>query len=220
MCNSITHDLCISSYQNPRVPSGYLNKNNHICFNCVDFIDGDIEHFMQMKTRDIEYRTKVASATIIARRAVIFLEQRRLQRKVRAIILIQSVFRRQIAKLKFESWKRSKLRVLVVELLSLPQRISENGLVVLCAMDTFSSTQLIRIDKRGDSCVKESFLIPGVTAQMAIYLTLAVRDESVSNAQYVMVAQGQISLRDLSGKVEKKHITVNFFDRIKVSCYH
>lgn len=217
MCNSVTHDSCISSYQKTGVSSGYLIKNNHICLNCVEFIDGDIEHFVQMKKLDKEYRSKLACATIITRRAIIFLERRRLRRKIRAIILIQSVFRKQIAKLKFESWKRSKLRVLLIELTSLPQRVVDNGLVILSAMDTFTSTQLIRMDKRGDACIKESFLVPGVTAQMAIYLTLAIRDESVSSPQFVMVAQGQLSLRDITGYLEKKNITINFLDRIKVN---
>mmetsp|Transcript_31775 Transcript_31775/g.43598 ORF Transcript_31775/g.43598 Transcript_31775/m.43598 type:complete len:314 (-) Transcript_31775:1276-2217(-) len=83
-------------------------------------------------------------------------------------------------------------------------------------MDTFTSTQLIRIDKRGDACIRESFLVPGVTAQMALFLTLAIRDESVTSLQYIMVAQGQLSLRDITGYLEKKHVTVNFLDRIKL----
>lgn len=114
-----------------------------------------------------------------------------------AIILVQSHFRRHIAQRSFDNYRRSKLRTLVLELVTLPPRVVENGLVVFSALDTFTNSQLMRVDKKGDVALRESFLIPGVTTQMTLYLTLAVKDEGAagnSPLQYSIILQGQVRL--------------------------
>ena len=116
---------------------------------------------------------------------------------IQAIILVQSHFRRRIAQRSFDIYRRSKLRTLVLELVTLPPRVVESGLVVFTALDTFTNSQLMRVDKKGDVALRESFLIPGVTTQMTLYLTLAVKDEPAagnSPPQYSIILQGQVRL--------------------------
>eukprot|EP01035_Chromulina_nebulosa_P030617 gene30617-40701_t len=154
MCNAVIHTNCLNSTSSSQTMNLHFSKianlDGYVCSNCQDFIIDDHAKFNQQK--ELHYRKKVKDecAVLIARRVVIFLEKRRLRRKIAAIILVQSHFRRHIAQRSFDNYRRSKLRTLVLELVTLPPRVVENGLVVFSALDTFTNSQLMRVDKKGD----------------------------------------------------------------------
>lgn len=215
MCNAVSHRLCIATRD--QLLDGDSGTFNHVCLYCQAFLKEDTEYCEKMRNLTALRRRQFICGALIVQRIVVFLEKRRFKRKIAAIVLVQSVIRMKIGRMKYEAWKKSKLRLLLLEFTSLPPRILERGLVILTAQDSFSGTQLIRIDKKGECVLRESFLLPGVNAQMNLFLTLAVREEVAPTPQYLMIAQGQLSLRDLAGSHEKKLLTVNFVDKIKVS---
>ena len=220
-CNSVTHFLCLEYYQHTgelRMSHPFSpNNNDHVCLNCRNFMEEEYINHRKAKEIDLDNQLKRLCAIKITRQVIIYLERKKLRRKIASIIFVQSHFRRYIVQRQHEIWKRSKLRTLVIELMNLPSKVITNGIVVLTGLDTFTNTQLIRIDKKGDVALKESFLIPGVTAQMSLYFTLAVRDESSGTGnQYIMISQGQLALRDVSGYMDKKILSISYVDKIKV----
>lgn len=196
-CDSVTHTHCVPSSSSPKKNAYFSNVakiDGYVCSVCQDHIIDDHAKYNQLKELHYIKKLKIECAILIGRRAVIFLEKKRRRRKIAAIILVQSYCRRRIAQRRFENYQRAKLRTLVLELPTLPQRVVENGLVVLSALDIFTNSQLMRVDKKGDVALRESFLIPGVSTQMTLFITLAVKDEATvgNTPQYSIILQGQV----------------------------
>ncbi len=76
---------------------------------------------------------------------------------------MQSIFRQRLARVKFKNWRKSLLRVVIVEIKGLPLKIQtlENAVVIVTVVDTFRNVQLFRFDKTTEEVRKEAFFIPG-----------------------------------------------------------
>jgi hypothetical protein len=114
-----------------------------------------------MKDRLLEERTHDICSRMIAKRLLIYMEKKKLQKKRLAIILIQSIMRKCIERKKFKVWRKSLIRIICVEVRALPQRVIEGGQVIVTVFDTFKNVQLFRIDKTAECALQESFFIPG-----------------------------------------------------------
>lgn len=170
-CNSIAHNQCI-------IKSG-LFVQNYECPECVDSIQSEIDHYEKLLIHLKNERRIERDAFKISKRLVILVEKKRLARKRRSVILLQSVVRRYLARKKYIRWLRAQLRLVSVRLTHLPKGMIENGVVVLTVHDTMQNTQSFRLDATAEEALKQGFLIPGVGANLSILLTLAHKEESV-----------------------------------------
>ena len=85
-CNAVTHTNCMNYTSSSKTKNLHFsrisNLDGYVCSNCQDFIIDDYAKFDQQK--ELHYRKKVKDecAVLIARRVVIFLEKKRLRRKI------------------------------------------------------------------------------------------------------------------------------------------
>jgi len=153
---------------------------------------------------------------IIGSKIKSFLVRKNYKLKKAAIIKLQKSTRRMIVKRKYEKLRRAQMRLLVLEFsrLPLPETFPKNTLIILVVYDPITQSQLVRLDKTIERARKESFFIPGITGFMSVLMTIAVKEEYTT--QYVIVAQGQLFIKDIVDFTEEKIYTVAFEAKIRV----
>jgi hypothetical protein len=113
----------------------------------------------------------------IAKRLVVVVERKRLAKKRRAAILVQSAVRRFLARAKYLRWLRAQMKPVTVKLLHIPAALMEHGVVVLTVYDMLKGAQSFRLDATVESAMKQGFLIPGLAANLTLLFTIARKEE-------------------------------------------
>ena len=164
-CNSIAHNQCILDEQ--------LSIQYYECPDCKESRQGEIDHYNALLVSLKHEQRMEREARKIAKRLIIFVERKRLARKRRSAILLQSVVRRFLAHKRYLKWLRSQLKLVTVKLTHLPLAVMEEGVVVLTVYDTLKNAQSFRLDATAEEAVREGFMVPGMSANVSILLTLA-----------------------------------------------
>jgi hypothetical protein len=170
-CNSITHNQCIIDIEK--------SIEDYHCPSCLDAIQSEQDYYETMLQKLEHERNMEKDARKIARRLVVMVEKKRLAKKRRSVVLIQSVVRRFIAQKKYYKWLRGQLRLIAIKITHLPLASIQNGIVVLTAHDVFKNQQAFRLDATAEQALKQGFLIPGIGATLSLLLTLARKEEAV-----------------------------------------
>jgi predicted aspartyl protease len=113
----------------------------------------------------------------IAKRLVVVVERKRLAKKRRAAVLVQSAVRRYLARNKYLRWLRAQMKPVTVKLLHIPVALMDHGVVVLTVYDMLKEAQSFRLDATVESAMKQGFLIPGLAANLTLLFTIARKEE-------------------------------------------
>ena len=169
-CNIITHNQCIAE-------SG-KSVSNYDCPSCLDSIKTENMYYGKFLDR-LEHERKIdRSARRIAKRLVEMVARKRLIKRRKSVIKMQSIARMFICRKKYVKWLRAQMKILIINVTHLPAAVIENGVVVLTVFDTLKNVQAFRLDATAKDALKQGFLIPGLGAIMTILLTLAHREET------------------------------------------
>ncbi|RYY87310.1 hypothetical protein EON63_04205 [archaeon] len=211
-CNLIYHNLC-HSYQ-----SGISSRySSDICPNCDEEHQLDMLHYYEMVDKLRTEKIRSISAEIITRRAHVFLARKNLKWARQMITMIQAIVRGKMARNKYKINRRSFFRVVLMNILQLPQYADvplKHILLVITINDTYKNIQLFRFDKTAETVFDETILVPGIAAYMTVIFTLGVREEVYT---YNLVGQAQLSVRDMVNAAHRKEYVLNFMDNILVS---
>ena len=213
-------------------PPSLMNNNTleagHKCPNCEETFEADMRYYESIVKRLKEERLHNFYASMIGYRILIFIEKCRLNRKKVKIVKLKATFRGILARKKFQQMLQSKQqKILLLHLLQLPLILKESdSLIIITIFDTFKNLQLFRFDKTIENVFHETIMVPGVSYSHTLLISIAVKDEH--NANYSLIGQAQLSIRDISLRTRKCDITLNFLERITVSvpcsylylCFH
>ena len=192
-----------------------LGTDEYNCMDCHRGYQEDVDYFDKLKVKLTRGRRLVLAMRLVCRRILCYIERKRFKKLRKGLILIQSGIRKRRAKRVFFHWRRSQMRVIVIDVLHLPLgAIKENDLVVLTAVDPMKNQQLFRIDKDASRAIDEGFLIPGITSHMTVVITLCRVEEHTANTVFVIQEQCQLSLRDIDEFLLKLPYALPFGKRI------
>jgi hypothetical protein len=188
------------------------------CPNCEEALDADYIYYKKINESISIKKLKHDSANLIESRILVYLQQCKFHRKKKAIVKIQSIVRRFVAVKVFQRWRILQHRVKVLEFTHIPEwALQNNGHIIVCGIDSYKNVNLFRHEKVVENIFKESFLIPGVSAQMTLVISIALKEnqESYSNT-YIIVCQTQLIMRDIKDFGQKKVFDLHLLDKIKV----
>ena len=192
-----------------------LGMDEFTCLECQRAYSDDVEYFERLKVQLFTARRYILALRLVCRRILGYVERKRFKTLRRGLIFIQAAIRKRRAKRVFYHWRRSQMRVIVIDLLHLPpQALQLNDLVVLTVVDTMKAQQLFRFDKTASKAAEEGFLIPGITAHMTLVLTICRVEEHTAGTVYVVTQQCQLSLRDIDSFLDRLSYSLPFGKRI------
>ena len=175
-CNAICHNQCIVDVGD--------TVNGYECPQCLETMEIE-NNFYETVLIKLESDRKMERCTKkIAHRLLILLERKRLAKKRRCAVIIQSTIRRFLARKKYLWWLRAQMKLVTVKLLHIPHSLIENGVVVLTVWDTLKNSQSFRLDVTAEAAMKQGFLIPGVAANLSILFTIARKEETAEGRYY------------------------------------
>lgn len=222
-CNIVCHTHCIQKIKSTgrKLFQGHHSLEEWSCPHCEESLVADLTYYNAMVTKLREEKMHNLCANMIIKRMMIFLERKKLARKMKAVVKLQAVFRRKAAHMKFSQWKKNIMRLIILEITALPSKLlnecySPSGaspMVVVTVHDTFKNIQLFRFDRTIPETFSDAFFIPGITAHMSVFITIAMKEEIYN---YSMVGQCQLALRDIQQIDVTKPFVLKFSDRISV----
>lgn len=223
-CDTVAHYECILNNIDLDTNEDCLDDDNesgiHVdgeqnfefyCESCAESRANDVSFYERVSAQLREERVRRIYSRIIAKRVATYIERKRFQKKRKSLSILQNVIRKRIARKKFYAWRRTQMRVVVLELCHI-QGLTPDHLVSVSIFDTIKHTQLFRFDKFGDSANNELFLIPGINAHMTIVITICVRRD---DGNYTPVSQAVFALRDVVEFLEKKYYSFVLMDKIR-----
>jgi len=212
-CNIIAHVLCMQY----KIMNSDHPEHRDMCPHCEEALRME-EEFYQREVDRLKYeRLLELSATMVTRRAHVYLAMKRYERTRQSIRHIQAVCRGIITRLRYKIQRRAVLRVVLLNILrlpALPEPIMKTGLLVMTVMDTFKGIQLFRFDVPLETVLEESLLVPGLASYMTLVFTLCLKEEVYT---YAMLAQAQICIRDMINPAQKKEVGLNLMEKIQVT---
>lgn len=240
LCDTVCHYNCILCQPNQEDDDGadelgmrddddaetqsgiFLDENDNFEFTCEECVDSITFEQKLFKTNVVKLKAQRdyrRNALIIYDVIHTYVSKKRFQRKKKALLLLQSCIRRRIANKKYLASRRLQMRVVVFEVLSIPN-LTETSLVVLTVLDTIKHSQIFRFDKFGTSALSEAIIVPGLNAHMTLVVTVCSRKEEsieTKNNPYIYVSQLQavFALRDISAFLETGKYTLNLSDKIR-----
>lgn len=192
-----------------------LGMDEFTCLECQRAYADDVEYFERLKVQLFTARRYILALRLVCRRIFGYVERKRFKTLRKGLIFIQAAIRKRRAKKAFFHWRRSQMRVIVIDMLHLPpQTLQLNDLVVLTVVDTMKAQQLFRLDKTATKAAEEGFLIPGITAHMTLVLTICRVEEHTAGTVFVVMQQCQLSLRDIDRFLDKLSYSLPFGKRI------
>ena len=160
-CNSIAHGNCaeINKTSNgeghrrhsfdPYKDNDKVDYNEFICGECRDLQSEEKYRYVQQLYTIKEGRAKEVQGKFIAKRLLAYIFRIRFKRQRRFAVLIQSVTRGYLCRKRFQSCRKSQMRVVVVSIRDLPE-LPDGAGIVLTVVDTMKHTQLFRLDKSAE----------------------------------------------------------------------
>lgn len=223
-CNIVCHTHCVQKIKSTgrKLFQGRVSLDDWQCPHCEESLVADLRYYNAMVTKLRDEKMRNLCANMIIKRMMIFLERKKLVRKMKAVIKLQAAFRRKAVHMKFMQWKKNILRLVILEITALPSKLlnecySPSGaspMIIVTVHDTFKDIQLFRFDRTIQECFSDAFFIPGITAHMSVFITIAMKEEIYN---YSMVAQCQLALRDIVQIDVSKPMILKFNDKISVS---
>ena len=168
-CGVISHRLCILGQiranavnappKNPGEHAALTLAKYFTCTKCSRF-QAEEETFYNSSFEVLKaQRTKDYYRNIISVGIVDCIQRKRAKKKGRALSLLRSAMNRFFLVKQYKAWRRSCLRVIVLDLSGLPSEcMNDRCLVVLTVVDPLKHSQLFRIDKKPDVVVSEGIL--------------------------------------------------------------
>ncbi len=223
-CNLIAHQLCSESLHiksNVQRPKLWVMKSRvspstqHTCPECKEAFQNDVDFYQKIVDSLRDEKIRLHCANVITKRAKIFIEKKRAIRKKISVILIQSLFRGKLVRVKYLTDLRSKPRIVILKFKQLPRFApGVQSVTIVTVVDTFKDVQLFRYDKTTEQSLCESIMIPGITWYMTIVVTIAAREDGNS---FYIVGQTQLCMRDLDDMMKHKELVLQFFEKVSVS---
>lgn len=167
-CNCVAHRLCILP-QAVRLPSSLevedydsdsgevIFHDKYVCALCNENRQIDTEYFNKVRTKLREDKILKFFRDVISKKVLAHMERKKFLKFKKGCVLIQSFIRRLIARREFYLWRRCQMRIVVIELKSLPSWLEslDRYLVTLTVVDPVRHSQIYRIDKRADKVASE-----------------------------------------------------------------
>lgn len=192
-----------------------LGMDEYNCSSCLQSYQDDVEYYERLRVKLARDRRWILALRLICRRILGYVERARFKKLRRGLVAIQTAIRKRRAKRVFFYWRRSQMRIVIVDLLHLPPAtVLKNDLVSLCVVDPIKAQQLFRFDKTAAAALEEGFLIPGMTSHMSLVLSLCRVEEHTANSIYVIQEQCQLSVRDIDNFLEKLSYRLPFGKRV------
>lgn len=176
-CNIITHNSCIKFSASFEF-KGRNNDREYTCINCNESIQSELDYYERLKQQVIDDRRKEMHCRKVAKHLVLMLERKKFEKKKRSVILLQSIIRRHLCWKRYTNWRRTQLRIVLLDLKHVPEFAIPNGVLSLTVFDTFKNTQSFRLDSTVDEALEQFLMIPGVSTNMTLLITLAKMEES------------------------------------------
>lgn len=217
-CDNIAHKQCIefSLLDKGITRITYATFAGYQCDSCSESIQVENDWYTRTKKELQEEDRTDTAARRIAKRCLILMERKRLAEKKAAVIKLQAAARMMVQLKKYLFWKRAQMRLVTIDVTRFPPPTIENGVVVLTLFDTYKNIQSFRLDKTIEEALREKFLIPGLTANMTVVLTLAKEvDLHDGSKRYFMYAQAELNLRDMRHFDRANTYSLNFVEKIK-----
>jgi hypothetical protein len=169
-CGVVGHRLCIiplirANALNvpPRNPGEHAALTLAKYFTCkkCNTVQKDEQAYYTKAFEDLkEQRTKDYYRNVISMALVEWIRRKRIRKLAHATTLVRFAMNRFILMKQYKAWRRSCLRVLVLDLTSLPHEcMNERCLVVLTVVDPIKHSQLFRIDKKPELVLGEGHII-------------------------------------------------------------
>lgn len=222
-CNIVCHTHCVVKIKSTgrKLFQGHVSLDEWQCPHCEESLVADLTYYNRMVTKLRDEKMRNLCANMIIKRMMIFLERKKLARKMKAVVQLQAAFRRKLVHTKFMAWKKNILRLIILEITALPSKLltenySTNGacpMIVVTVHDTFKNIQLFRFDRTIPETFSDALFIPGITSHMSVFITIAMKEEIYN---YSMIAQCQLALRDIVQIDVTKPFILKFNDRISV----
>lgn len=161
-CNEIAHASCLNPVNDEddlnmdemsaKVHDRMIGDRIMICAACIKFEQDEmIMHNKQWKALlDYKKRKIIASRILSTFRA--YVTRKKFIRKKMLVTTIQSLVRMRRVRKSFEQWRRSQIRIILVECLKIPPNIA---MVVFTVVDSYKKQQLFRLDKEPHKALTE-----------------------------------------------------------------
>jgi hypothetical protein len=172
-CGSIAHRLC-AVQDGRRFESGLtvakkLSKKSMIkhlsqkkrtftCDSCIKFYEEEGEYYHRCWDRLKAIKTRDYYKGVIAKALVFYVGRCRQLKREKAVQMLRNAMQRYSLVKMYHTWKRSCLRVIVLDVLSFPPIVTEMNdkcLIVLTVVDPVKHSQLFRIDRKPDVVIDE-----------------------------------------------------------------
>ena len=193
---------CVSSLPgNLRDETDDVSPTRWICLHCEESQVFETQHRTLLLEHLKMERLKEQLRRYLCRVMFSYLCRCRFLRLKAGMVVAQSLFRRKIQRRHFMKWKRTKMHVVIIELMDLPSHFS-SGWITITIIDPIKPYQIMRLDKKSEKCYEEGFMIPGITLNILCVITL-------SDENGVILSQTKFSLKDRGDVVI---IVLNFVD--------
>lgn len=172
-CNSIAHTYCL-----PVDDTTDLQK--YKCTECVALYREEKRRHSIFVSRRKNEKLLMEKGYFLARKISSYVLRRRFLILRKSAIKVQACIRKFIHRSKFNAWRRAQIRAIIVEIRDLPE-VFVGSTVILTVLDTMKYTQIFRYDR---VCDKHNFkhpvtyLLPGITKNTILVLTVAYKDET------------------------------------------
>lgn len=213
-CNNIAHKLCVLDVVAE-------NKDAvRTCLECLEQLHKDQAAYEQRMMRLKQEMLRDFSATVVQRRAEVFLAVRRLRRQKAAIIRIQTVIRGCVYRKRYREQLRSILRLLLLNIVpcvkstnTFNPEIFQQTVFVISVQDTYKNTQYFRLERPFERLDTTAVTIPGINWFMSIIITMAIKDDTKS---YLILGQTQLSMKDIIHPSQPTEVDLPIFSKILV----
>jgi hypothetical protein len=168
-CGSIAHRLCAqearSSETNIELAIRSSSKrmvsqkqSGFICESCSTFYAGETQYYMKCYDKLAEVKYRDFCKGVISKALVTYITRCRQIKKERALQLLRNAMKRYSLVKMYHIWKRSCLRVIVLDVVGLPNVVTDMNdkcIIILTVVDPVKHAQLFRIDKKPDTVIDE-----------------------------------------------------------------
>jgi hypothetical protein len=207
-CYDIFHIVCLGISNEPTL-------TDFICAPCQDK-----EPIAVIDAKKVIYDRKSKeknAAVFISMWSLRKLNRARTRLQNRSSAIITCFFKLVARRQRFQQWRRQQLRTSIFRF-KLPSIAIKYQLITLSLMDSFKRTQIYRIDRYKTDGIftgVDSFVIPGLTGEMTIVLTLSIECIISGMNMYVPLLQATIPLKDIRQYLQPIiNCEVNFIDKV------
>jgi len=142
-CNVMLHRVCSINLKMSKGTSKILASNSRFCHFCEDSVVQDKKYFDKEYWRIKDERKRLTYGRYISKVILTFIIRVRFRKFKKAVTLMQACIRARYERRSFNIWKVKQLRVMVIEILSIPSYI-QKGIVTLTLVDPIKQQQVFR----------------------------------------------------------------------------